>query len=251
MKTKIILLIFGLAIAISSCAYIIKSLHPFYKQKDIIFNKDILGTWIDSDSSIWIFNQHKFKESYTDIDEVKSDTYELIVKDSADGDSYFNVCLFTIKGETYLDFFPIMGKLSENKLSDWHMIPVHSLAKLRIWADRNITFFWYSEEWFNDLRKKNKLKVSYETIKTGDKEDEVMNILTASTDNLQKFIVKFGKESFYDSIDINLINNLNDPEKKMEHIQEELEKKEDVPFPAGIKNAMVVNLRKINIDKND
>ena len=251
MKLQNIVLILGLTIAISSCAFMIKSLHPFYNQKDIIFNKDLMGTWIDSDNSIWIIKQHKFKQSFTDIEEVNTYSYELIVKDSIDGDSYFNVYLFTIKGETYLDFFPIPDKIPENKLSDWHMIPIHSLAKLRIWSEGNITFFWYGEEWFNDLGKKNKLKLSIETIKIGDKEDEVMNILTASTDKLQKFIVKFGKESFYTGIDINIINSLNEPEKKMKYIQDELEKKEDIAFPDGIKNAMIVNLRKLNDDNSD
>jgi len=249
MKTKILFLILGLTIAASSCVYMIKSLHPFYKQKDVIFNKDLLGTWTDSDNSKWIFKQHMFKESFTDIEQVKSDSYELIVKDSIDGDSYFNVCLFTMKGETYLDFFPIMEKLSENKLSDWHLIPVHSLAKLRIWGSSNITFFWYGEEWFNDLNKKNKLKISYESIKTGDKDDEVMNILTASTDKLQKFILKSGQEKFYESIDINVINGLNSPAKKLTYIQQELEKTEDISFPDGIKNAMIVNLRKVSVGK--
>ncbi len=224
----------------------IKSLHPFFKKQDISFNQDLLGTWIDADSTFWIFKQHQFKKSFTDIDAVKSNSYELIVKDTAEGDSYFNVYLFTLKGESYFDFFPVMDKMPGSKLADWHMIPVHSLAKLKIWAERNISFFWYSEEWFADLSRKNKLKVSYETIKIGDKEDEEMNILTAPTDQLQKFIVKFGKEKIYDSLDLNLIKTLTEPEKIMNYIKRELEKQDDVIFPAGIKNVMLVNLRKLN-----
>jgi hypothetical protein len=245
MKTKAVFIIFTITLVLTSCAYMIKSLHPFYKKQDITFNKELLGKWIDVDSTYWIFNQRQFKKSFTDIDPVKSNSYELIAKDSAEGDSYFNVFLFTIKGETYFDFFPVMDKMPGNKLADWHMIPVHSLAKVKIWGNRNISFFWYGEEWFSDLSRKNKLKISYETIKIGDKEDEEMNILTSSTDQLQKFIIKFGKEKIYDSLDLNLVKTLNEPEKIANYIQKELDKKDDVLFPSGIKNIMLVNLRKI------
>ena len=224
----------------------IKSLHPFYKKQDITFNQDLLGKWMDLDSSIWIFNQREFKKSFTDINAIKSNSYELIVKDTEEGDSYFNVFLFTLKGETYFDFFPVMDKMPESKLADWHMIPVHSLAKLKIWGNKNISFFWYGEEWFADLSKKNKLKISYETIKIGDKEDEEMNILTASTDQLQKFIIKFGKEKIYDSLDMNMVRTLNEPEKIVNYIQTELDKKDDILFPSGIKNILLVNLRKLD-----
>ena len=50
MKTKFIVPLLALVL-FSSC--IVKALHPFYTPDKIVYNKDIIGTWVDSKKGKW------------------------------------------------------------------------------------------------------------------------------------------------------------------------------------------------------
>ncbi|MCK4989572.1 MAG: hypothetical protein KAS29_03765, partial [Bacteroidales bacterium] len=58
-RSKLIILILALT-AMSSC--LVSSLHPFFKEKDKIFDPAMVGTWIDGDSCIWTIEPDTYKE---------------------------------------------------------------------------------------------------------------------------------------------------------------------------------------------
>ena len=90
----------------------------------------------------------------------------------------------------FIDFYVIDE--SENDMYEIHMIPAHTLAKIKV--GRTLDIKWFNEEWLKKLFEENRIKISHEKLKLyGD--DEESYILTASTDELQKFLLKYGDDS--------------------------------------------------------
>jgi hypothetical protein len=154
MKTKNVLLFVTIGLLLNGC--FIKSLYPFFKQKDIVFDPTFIGTWLDNDSSIWkIKQQNKWP-----IEPDSSYQVEIIEKDGAMGS--FNVHLFRLNNQLYLDFFP-SGKIATNDFIDGSIILTHSLAKVG-YTDSNIKIQWFNEVWFEKLLEQNKIRIKHEKL---------------------------------------------------------------------------------------
>jgi|WetSurMetagenome_2_1015567.scaffolds.fasta_scaffold00213_6 hypothetical protein len=193
MKPKSILLIIAIALLVSGC--LVKSLHPFYKESDVIFDPSLLGTWLDNDSSKWVLEQsvlNKFPGEHKPQNSYKITYYE------KDGPSEFEVHLFKLNSQLYVDFIPSNIKVPE--LAGYHLIQTHTIAKVII-ADNEINLKWFNETWLTSLFEKNKIRISHETITDQNGDDTY--VLTASTEELQKFIVKYGNDpaAFKDNSD--------------------------------------------------
>lgn len=191
MKTRIISAILLTVIFLQGC--LVKSLHPFYTEQDIVFKKELTGTWTDKDSSIWIIQQHmRFNGLF------KSDkpdpSYNISFTDQK-GSSKFVAHLFQLEGQLYLDFYP--SEISSgNDLAEFHLVATHSLARVDLAAGK-ITIRWYNEAWLADLFNKNRIRISHERVPyEPDQYDpqSMQVILTAPTDELQKFIKKYGND---------------------------------------------------------
>ncbi|MFW5645222.1 MAG: hypothetical protein ACOCZL_04860, partial [Bacteroidota bacterium] len=63
MRTKnIIIITILLTFLLSGC--LVKSLHPFYIEKDRFFRQELVGKWMDQDSMIWTFPEQPFQNSW-------------------------------------------------------------------------------------------------------------------------------------------------------------------------------------------
>jgi hypothetical protein len=123
MKTRIIIIVFLiLAFTVSSC--LVKSLHPFYKESDIEFRPELIGTWMDQDSSIWEFSQRKVTKEFMGKEETEQ-SYKVLLRDLSgeDEDSWFIVTHFTINETHYLDFEPYMEENIGESFAAWHFVP--------------------------------------------------------------------------------------------------------------------------------
>ena len=190
MKTKLIILIALIAITTSSC--LVKSLHPFYTEKDVIYKPELLGNWQGKDSSTWEISQHKgfagiFKP------EQNGNAYDIKFTDK-NGTSKFLAHLFTVNNQLYLDFY--LPDMQGQDLAVMHMIPAHTLARVEL-ANKQITINWYNEEWLIKLFNENRIRIAHERIPYDLDEknpDNFQVILTAPTAELQKFIDKYGND---------------------------------------------------------
>jgi len=187
MRAKALIIILAFFIA-SLTACIIKSLHPFYSDNDIVFDESIIGTFMDQDSAIWTFSQTSYAEEIFG-PQKKHSSYRVTFEDDHDS-SVFIVHLFELNGLKYFDFLPVFAE--GETLKDIHMIPVHSVARVKFWGKNNFSFIWYSQEWLDDLSKNKKLKIDHENVKTGLSKYSETTVLTAETKDLQKFIIKYG-----------------------------------------------------------
>ena len=149
----------------------VPSLHPFYTSKDLVYEPLLEGTWSDGEKATWIYEKSQ-DSSYTV-------TY---IDDTTPG--IFDCHLFKIGNQTYIDFYPRELPTSiKDQLNDFykfHLLPIHTLAKLTFKKD-SIDMAMMDMDFLKELSQKNKLNTKYEKI-----EDAI--VFTASSKELQKFI---------------------------------------------------------------
>jgi hypothetical protein len=191
MKTRLIFYLLILTLFLPGC--LVKSLHPFYTDQDVIFKKELTGTWTDADSAVWIIEQHM--QSTGLLSRKKPGKAYDITFTNRQGSSKFLAHLFQLNGELYLDFSPDEVACG-NDLAGFHMVGTHSLAKVGLIGGK-IAISWYNEVWLADLFNKNQIRISHERVPydpDNNNPSSVQIILTASTSELQKFIIKYGSD---------------------------------------------------------
>lgn len=187
MKKRIVLLGILMAVLVQSC--IVKSLHPFYAKSDLVFRRELINTWLDDDGNKWKI------QSVSE----EPQAYEMIF--SKDGkEASFLAHLFQLEGNLYLDFRPLASDGSVNDLFEMHLLPSHSVAKVVKIDSDNVEIRWFDEEWLHRLFSQNRIKISHEVIidEYSGKDEDKSYVLTASTAELRKFLMKYGndKEAF-------------------------------------------------------
>ena len=184
-RSKLIILILALS-AMSSC--LVSSLHPFYKAKDKIYKPAMLGSWIDSDSCIWVIEKNMVADEFMG-PEYSDSTYRLTYYEQEDMVGLFIGTLFELKGIRYMDFYPDPNEdQCATELTGVHHFPTHTLARIQLDKD-SIMLYWYGDEWLNELFEQNRIRIKHETVEIS--HDYERHLLTATTEDLQKFIIKY------------------------------------------------------------
>ena len=199
-KPRLIIFLLGL-LFLSSC--VIKSLHPFYTKDLIYFEKKFIGNWQDLENGSWqilpiqevILKENK-KTNPSQLDKDQLSIYNnykhgyavYFEKDSTK--SSFLAMAFKINNQLFLDVTPIEDKeiddLKNNLLYKIHLIGTHTLAKFDILNDNQIDINWFSSEKLEKLLKENRIKIKHEKVGFWD-----TILLTASSEELEKFIKKY------------------------------------------------------------
>ena len=173
MKTKIsILLLYAAALILGGC---IPSLHPLYTDDTLVFDEALLGKWIstgDNDEQIWQFSKAGENE------------YELrILQDDKEG--RFEAHLLELDGTRYLDLYPAENKSLEN-LNDvykMHLVAAHTFMIVNL-SESNLQLNWFMHELLED----DPNLLQHEKVN----KDQI--ILTASTEDLQRFVIEHADE---------------------------------------------------------
>ena len=153
------------ALVLTSCA---PSLNPFYTDKDIVFNDDLLGAWVNDSGDKCMFTKSG------------DNHYDFLFVD--DGLSRFEARLIELGGVKFLDLYPkTQGKNSD--LSPANFVPAHTLALLTISKD-SISIAMMDVEWIKKLSDQNRLDLAHERLADGS------IVLTAQTRELQAFVMK-------------------------------------------------------------
>ena len=185
--SKLIILILALT-AMSSC--LVSSLHPFYKEKDKKFDTSMVGYWMDEDSCIWTILPNMISDGFMEPEKHDS-SYTITYYEDENKKSILTTTLFQINGVDYVDFTPDPNEdHSTSDMTAFHHVPVHTLARVQYCKD-SILLYWYGDEWLNELFEQNRIRIKHETV-TGFAYDR--QLLTASTDELQKFIRKYAND---------------------------------------------------------
>ncbi|WP_299114210.1 hypothetical protein [uncultured Winogradskyella sp.] len=205
MKTKGIILIIAF-IFFSSC--IVKSLQPFYTKDSLSFNEKLIGNWTDHKNGEWSIESIKTKfeedkkegleiskEELTFLETYKEGYYIKYL--SKEKEAGFIAMPFKINEHYFLDFIPIEIEDEEiNSLAAQHLLKTHSVTKLDINSNKNVTFSWLSEERIKDLFEDQRIRLKHEKI--GFQEDL---LLTASSDELYAFLTQYTEADLFKKYD--------------------------------------------------
>ena len=185
MKRPFVIITILVLASMTGC--LVSSLHPFFKEKDKFYDEEMVGSWIDGDSCIWTIQRNTYITQFMGTEKL-GNSYEITYFEEEDKPGYFSGTLFQLKGVNYVDFYPDSNEdHCVNAFLCWHHFPTHTLARVQYNSD-SILLYWFAEEWLTELFEENRIRIKHETIEYA---DFTRQLLTASTDELQKFIKKY------------------------------------------------------------
>jgi len=157
------------AVLVAGC---VPSLHPLYTEKDLVFDKALVGTWSGGDESgdKWVFKEAADK------------AYDLTI--TSDGEpAEFEAHLVRLGKTTFLDTYPkdLEGKI-KNTYCLFHLLPVHTFWKLET-ADDVLRIVTLDPDGLKTMIDEKKAKIGNERVDDG-------VVLTAPTKELQAFLEK-------------------------------------------------------------
>lgn len=188
MKTRIFFFSLFLALLLGGC--VVKSLHPFYTEADVTFDPELLGDWIEDDSTRWVITPYSFSTGFMKEDSIDN-SYLVELHEEGREPQHFNAHLFRLGGRMYLDFLPLRDERHDDFLN-LHLVATHSLALVEKDSNGRLVIGWFNNEWLDRLFSENRVRISHEIVRDGTGKGANEFILTASTAELQKFVVKYG-----------------------------------------------------------
>ena len=182
MKVKKILF-YLLASLLSSCIPVM-SLHPIYTEEDVVFEEKLLGIWSQQDSNnVWEFKRPDESEK----------VYELTLYEKEVKKGVLAAHLAKLGGKLFLDVNPTefpseQADVEKMKLpyNAFFFIPGHSFAIIDS-IEPQLKIRWTTNNELKKLLKEEPDAVKHELV-----EDRV--ILTASTKQLQSFVLKYADD---------------------------------------------------------
>lgn len=176
MKPKFLLCLVGAVLLLSAC---IPSVHPFYTEKDVIFDARLVGRWgrADEPAESWQFEVATNK------------TYKLTVTEKEGKHGEFEAHLFKLGGQTFLDLGPAEVELKEDQvgLVAVTLIRGHLLLRVRE-IGPGLKLDFCNMSWL-----KKYLETHPESLRhRAGKGDDF--VLTADPEELQRFVLAHLKE---------------------------------------------------------
>jgi hypothetical protein len=189
MKTKK-LLFYLLAGILGGCIPVM-SLHPLFTEKDLAFDEKLLGTWVDANETMWQFSDANKPEK----------AYKLIFTDEEGKKGSFVAHLVKLENRLFLDVYPSEPPWDEkdpNKREsrifsvEWlynaeFLIPAHTFIKVN-GIEPQLKLQITNDDEFKKLLKEDPNVIEHTSI-----EDKL--VLTASTKELQAFVLKYADDS--------------------------------------------------------
>ncbi len=181
--------LFYLLVALLGGCIPVMSLHPLFTEKDLTFNEKLLGSWVQKDEpngaeAIWDFKRADANEN----------AYKLTFTDKEGKKGLFVAHLVKLENRLFLDVYPSEPPWDEkdpNKVEWLHntffFIPVHTFIKVN-GVEPELKLQITDDDEFKKLLKEAPNVIEYASI-------EDKPVLTASTKELQAFVVKYADDS--------------------------------------------------------
>ncbi|MCX5638782.1 MAG: hypothetical protein NTX52_13985 [Planctomycetota bacterium] len=196
-----------LAVLLGGCFPVV-SLHQLFTEKDVVFDEKLLGTWVQEGSmgtirnflgkeepkeptgTIWEFTRADTNE----IDANKN-AYRLIFSNKEGKKGFFVAHLLKLKDKLFLDVHLSELSFKDPNRIDWPgnfllLIPAHTFIKIDS-IDPNLTMRLTDNVEMKEFLKADPNAVKHEFLD----EDEYSPVLTASTKELQAFVLKYADDS--------------------------------------------------------
>jgi hypothetical protein len=157
------------------------SIHPLFTSDDLVFDKRLLGTWsVPGENETWKFEtgEHEMtpyanKNSY-------------LLKNTENGETRkFTANLTKLGDEFFLDLYPDDEMKTKNSLFEYHFLPVHTFAKIRIY-DNKFELYFFNSDLLTKALQQNTIRLKHESL-------QYYEVITASTEELQQFVKKYAQ----------------------------------------------------------
>ena len=173
----------------------VMSLHPLYTEKDLTFDEKLLGAWQDEDGETkWEFSRS----------DKSPKAYRLTFADKEQHKGLFDVHLVKLKEKLFLDVYPAEPPcdFTDPNKTDWpynafFLIPVHTFVRVDS-IEPKLKFRLTDNEVTERLLKNDPNAVKSESLENG-------IVLTSSTEELQKFVLKYADNEEFFSNEILLV----------------------------------------------
>lgn len=215
-RSILIFTVLIIPVLLSGC--FLKSVHPLVSDKDASDLPGISGVWGNDKERFTFIKEGEFEDlSFNglqghDLNLSMTDTgddttgeenpgylvvYEDLYNEIPDS-SYFLGKFVQLDQNYYLDLYPI----DVFDIGFWssHILPVHTFSKIDLEGD-SISINLFRDSWIEDQIRDNRVRIKHEKLEEG-------VLITASTDELQEFIKKYGNvaEAYRDPITLKRIN---------------------------------------------
>jgi hypothetical protein len=159
----------AVAMSVASC---VPSLNPLYTDDDLIFDPALVGVWGEENKAeeTWAFEKSEGK------------AYKLVYTEKGKKGE-FKVHLFKLSGTMFIDLFPTDASLDQvNDFYKGHLVPVHTFARVTQ-IEPTLQMAFLNPKWMEELAAKDARVIEHKKI------DEDRILLTATTKDLQKFVL--------------------------------------------------------------
>jgi len=161
------LVFYLLAVLLGGC---VLSLNPLYTEKDLIFEKKLLGTWRKSGSEdTWQFERAD-----------SNNYYKVVYTDEKGRKGPFDAGLGKINNMMFLNIFPQEPKLDENDFYKFHILRAHSFIMVEQ-IEPTLKMRIMNPDKAKEMLENDPNLIKYEIVR-----DRL--VFTASTEELQEFM---------------------------------------------------------------
>ena len=168
------------------------TLHPIFTEKDLVFDPRLVGKWSNTeDASTATYrpaNESELKSLSTALQRNASRIYLREERD-AQGKLKSKQYAFLVKlGKYYyMDFYPagLKGNRMQDEFFATHFVPMHSIYRIRFKNSHSFDIQQLDAKYLETLIRNKKIRIKHEVTEDGG------YVITAPTEELQKYIVKY------------------------------------------------------------
>lgn len=161
-------------VLVQSC--VIMSLHPLYTDDTIVYLEGIEGKWSDDSA--------EEPTNYMEITRQQKG-YELSVYGEEGDTTIHEIVIVELGGKYFADFYKPVAKESLTNSLAYHY-PTHNFARLKMNGNK-MEWYFFDGDYLKKLFEQRKIRIKHERV-----DDDI--ILTASSEELQKFIQKYADD---------------------------------------------------------
>jgi hypothetical protein len=201
MKTRNLVLLAIILVTGQSCT--IFSLNPLYNEEDLLEMPEVLGLWEDNDDegefvSFERLDKNKFIFRYMEGDKqtvidfysgkISADSVNENIKVLKEQTISFEAGILEVGDHYFIDLYPYYeeGENDEEYYLWRNFIPTHAFLKFE-WENDELVLYMFSYDRLQELFEQNRIRIRHQQF-----EDYI--VITASTDELQKFIRKYADD---------------------------------------------------------
>jgi hypothetical protein len=186
----------------------LSALHPLFTEKDLIFNQELIGSWLVDDDTVAFerVNALSLRNLPEELQKLSQNAYHVIVKEKNKDQTYYFAFLTRIGDGLYLDYFPEEDarKQQYSGIYKQQYVPLHSFYRLKFKNNHTFETNQFDKNYLRGLIDKKQVRIEHE------KRFDGSYLITASTEELRQYVLKYGDvEEAYGNGNSNTYTKLN------------------------------------------